>query len=69
MRQLYCKVGQLLQKKSVYLREMETHGDRQGQCGLRTELCGILIFGGLSRKQFLLMFVFRGLKFIRFNKV
>ena len=49
--------------------QMETYVYRQIQCGLRTEFWVLLIFGRLSTKQFLLMLVFRRLKFIRLNKV
>ena len=62
----YYRKGQYI---FVTLEQMETHVYRQRQCGLRTEFWGLLIFGRLSTKQFLLMFVFRRLKFIRFKKV
>ena len=62
----YCRKGQYI---FVTLGQMETHIYRQGQCGLKTEFWGLLIFGRLLTKQFLLMFVFRRLKFVRFNKV
>ena len=52
----------------VTLAQMETHLYRQEQCGLRTGFLGLLIFGRLSAKRFLLMFVFRRLQFIRFYK-
>ena len=41
---------------------MATHVYQQGPYGLRTEFRGLLLFGRLSTKQFLLMFVFRRLK-------
>ena len=52
----------------VALGQMETYVYRQGQYGLRTEFLRLLIFGGLSAKQFTLKFVFKRLKFIRLKK-
>ena len=62
----YYRKGQYI---FLTLGQMETHVYRQGQCGLRAGLRGLLIFERLSAKQFILMFVFGRLKFIRFTKV
>ena len=53
----YYRKGQYI---FVTLEQMETHVYRQRECGLRTEFWGLLIFGRLSTKQFLLMFFLGG---------